>query len=60
VIANTLETLIAEQQRMNEQIHARQQASRAVRIHCTPIRRHTTRTWTDLAGASVWTGGVLS
>ena len=44
---------------MNEQIQARQQASWPIRIYRTPIRCHTTTTQPDLAGASVWTGGVL-
>jgi len=34
-MANTLGAIITEQQRMNEQLQARQQASRPVRIHCT-------------------------
>jgi len=59
-MANTLEIIIAEQQRMNEQIQARQQASRPVRIYRTPIRRRAVPTRHDLAGASVWTGDVLS
>jgi len=66
-MANTLGAIITEQQRMNEQLQARQQASRPVRIHHiapiiprTPIRRRTLTTRYDLAGASVWTGDVLS
>jgi len=59
-MANTLGAIITEQQRMNEQLQARQQASRPVRIHCTPIRRRTVTTRHDLAAASVWTGDVLS
>jgi len=35
-MANTLGAIITEQQRMNEQLQARQQASRPVRICCTP------------------------
>jgi len=45
---------------MNEQLHARQQASRPIRIYRTPICRRTLMTRHDLAGASVWTGDVLS
>jgi len=59
-MANTLEAIITEQQRMNEQLQARQQASRPVRIYRTPIRRRTLTTRHDLDGASVWTGDVLS
>jgi len=59
-MANTLEIIIAEQQRKNEQIQARQQASRPVYIYHTPIRRRAVHTHHDLAGASVWTGDVLS
>jgi len=66
-IANTLGAIITEQQRMNEQLQARQQASRPIHIHRTapiiprtPIRRRTLTTRFDLAGASVWTGDVLS
>jgi len=57
---NTLGAIITEQQRRNEQLQARQQASRPVRIYCTPICRQTLTTRHDLAGASVWTGDVLS
>jgi len=57
---NTLEAIITEQQRMNEQLQAPQQASRPVHIYHTPIRRQTLTTQHDLAGASVWTGDVLS
>ena len=59
-MANTLGAIITEQQRMNEQLQARQQASWPVRIHRTSIRRQTVTTRHDLAGASVWTGDVLS
>jgi len=59
-MANTLETIIAKQQRTNGRLQAQQQASRPIRIHCTPIRHHTITTPHDLAGASVWTGGILS
>jgi len=59
-MTNTLEIIIAEQQGMNEQVQARQQAGRPVRAYRTPIRRRTPGTRPDLAGASVWTGGVLS
>jgi len=58
-MTNTLGAIITEQQRMNEQLQARQQASRPVRIYRTPIRRRTLMTRHDLAGASVWTGDVL-
>jgi len=56
-MANTLEAIITEQRRMNEQLQDRQEGSRPVRIYRTPIRRCTTRH--DLARASVWTGDVL-
>jgi len=59
-MTNTLGVIITEQQRMNEQLQARQQASRPVRIYRTPIRRRTLTTRHDLAGDSVWTGDVLS
>ena len=59
-MTHTLEIIITKQQRMNEQIQAQQQASHPIRIYRTPIRHHTTKTRPDLAGASVWTGGVLS
>jgi len=35
-MTNTLGAIITEQQRMNEQLQARQQASRPVRIYRTP------------------------
>jgi len=59
-MANTLGAIITEQQRMNKQLQAWQQASRPVRIHRTPIRRRTVTARHDLAGAWVWTGDVLS
>jgi len=59
-MTNTLAAIITEQQQMNEQLQARQQASRPVCIYRTPIRRRTLTTRHDLAGASVWTGDVLS
>jgi len=65
-MTNTLGAIITEQQRMNEQLQARQQASRPVRIprtpiiHRTPVHCRTLMTRHDLAGASVWTGDVLS
>jgi len=59
-MTNTLGAIINEQQCMNEQLQARQQASRPVRIYHTPIRRWTLTTRHDLAGASVWTRDVLS
>jgi len=58
-MARTLEAITAEQQRINEQ-QTRQQASQPVRIYRTPIRRRATTARSDLAGASVWTGDVLS
>ena len=58
-MARTLETITAEQQRINEQ-QIRQQASGPIRIYRTPIRRRTTTTQPDLTGASVWTGDLLS
>jgi len=59
-MTNTLGAIITEQQCMNEQLQAWQQASQPVRIYHTPIRRRTLTTRHDLAGASVWTGDVLS
>jgi len=59
-MTNTLGAIITEQQRMNEQLQARQQASRRVCIYRTPIHHRTQMTRHDLAGASVWTGDVLS
>jgi len=59
-MTNTLRAIITEQQRMNEQLQARQQASWPVRIYRTPIRHRTLTTRHDLAGALVWTGDVLS
>jgi len=59
-MTNTLGAIITEQQRMNEQFQARQQASWPVHIYRTPIRHRTLTTRHDLAGASVWTGDVLS
>jgi len=59
-MTNTLGAIITEQQRMNEQLQARHQASRPVRICRTPIRRQTLTTRHDLAVALVWTGNVLS
>ena len=58
-MARSLETITAKQQRINEQ-QTRQQPSRPLRIYHTPIRRRTTATRTDLAGASVRTGDLLS
>jgi len=43
-MTNTLGAIITEQQRMNEQLQARRQASQPVRIYCTPIRRQTLTT----------------
>jgi len=59
-MTNTLGAIITEQQRMNEQLQAQQQASWPVRIYCTHIRRQTLTTRHDLARASVWTGDILS
>ena len=65
-MTNTLGAIITEQQGMNEQLQALQQASRPVRIHRaliihrTPVRRRTLMTRHDLARASFWTGDVLS
>jgi len=43
-MTNTLGAIITEQQRMNEQLQARRQASRPVRIYRTPICRRTLTT----------------
>jgi len=51
---------IVTEQRPNVQLQARQQGSQAVRIYLTPIRCRAAPTRHDLAGASVWTGDVLS
>jgi len=59
-MTNTLRAIITKQQRMNEQLQVRQQASRSVRSYRTPIRRRTLTTRHDLAGASIWTGDILS
>ena len=59
-MTRVLAEIVKEQQRLNEQLQARQQASRPVRIYRTPIRRRAAPTRHDLAGASVWTGDVLS
>jgi len=59
-MARTLGAIITEQQRMNEQLQARQPASRPTRIHRTIIRLRTPAARPDLAGASVWTGDLLS
>jgi len=59
-MARTLGAIITEQQRMNEQLQARPPASRPTRIHRTIIRRRTPAVRPDLAGASVWTGDLLS
>jgi len=59
-MTNTLGAIITEQQRMNEQLQAQQQASWPVRIYRTSIRRRTLVTRYDFTGASVWTGDVLS
>jgi len=52
----TLAGIIHEQQRLNQQLQTRQQPSRPVRIYHRPL----TPNRPDLAGASVWTGDVLS
>jgi len=59
-MTNTWEAIITKQQRTNEQLQVRQQASRPVRIYSTPICRQTLTTRHDLAGASVWTRDILS
>jgi len=59
-LTNTLGAIITEQQRMNEQLQVRQQASRPVHIYHTPIRHRILTTRHDLAGALVWTGDVMS
>jgi len=59
-MTSTLGAIITEQQGMNEQLQERHQASRPVRIYRTPIRHRTLTTRHYLAGASVWTGDVLS
>ena len=50
-MTNTLGAIITEQQQMNEQLQARQQASRPVRNSRTPILRRTLTTRHHLAGA---------
>jgi len=59
-MTNTLRAIITEQGRMNEQLQAQQQASWPIRLYRTPIHRWILTTRHDLAGASVWTGDVLS
>jgi len=59
-MTNILGAIITEQQRMNEELQARPQASRSVRIYRTRIRRRTLTTQHDLAGASVRLGDALS
>jgi len=59
-ITRVLAEIVTEQQRLNEQLQARQRGSQAVRIYRTPIRCRDAHTRHDLAGASVWTGDVLS
>jgi len=59
-MANTLKTIIAEQQRINGRLQAQQQAGQPIRIHCTLISRRPLMTPCDLAGALVWTGDILS
>ena len=58
--ANTLGAIITEQQRMNEQLQARQQASWPVHTYRTTIRHQILMTRHDLGKASVRTGDVLS
>jgi len=43
-MTNTLGAIITEQQRMNEQLQAWQQASQPIRIYCTPSHRRTLTT----------------
>jgi len=59
-ITHTLAEITTEQRRINRHLQARQQGSQAVRIYRTTIRRRAAPTLHDLAGASVWTGDVLS
>ena len=59
-MTRVLAEIVTEQQRLNEQLQARQRRSQAVRIYRTRIRRRTAPTRHDLARASVWTGDVLS
>ena len=59
-MTNTLGAIITKQQRMNEQLQARQQASWPIHIYRTPIRRRTLTTRHDLAGSLVWTRDILS
>ena len=54
--ARTLAGIINEQQRLTQQLQTRQQPSRPVRIYRRPLAPNRP----DLAGASVWTGDVLS
>jgi len=58
-MTNTLGANITEQQRMNEQLQAWQQATRPALIYHTPIHHRTMTTRHDLAGASVLTGDAL-
>jgi len=56
-MAHTLAEIITEQQQLNQQqIQALQQANRPVRIYRRPLALNRP----NLAGASVWTGHVLS
>jgi len=56
-MAHTLAETITKQQRLNQQqIQARQQDNRPVRIYHHPLALNRP----DLAGAAVWTGDVLS
>jgi len=56
-MAHTLAEIITEQQQLNQQqIQARQQAKRPVRIYHCPLVVNRP----DLARPSVWTGDVLS
>jgi len=59
-MTRVLAEIVTEQQRLNEQLQARQRGSQAVLIYRTPIRRRAAPTRHDLAGASVWTGVILS
>jgi len=59
-MTQVLAEIVTEQQRLNEQLQARQRGSQAVRIYRTPTRRHAAPTRHDLAGALVWTGDVRS
>jgi len=58
-MTQVLNDIVTEQQRLNNQLQAQPQASWAVRICHQRIRRQAVPIRRDLAGASVWTAGVL-